>query len=339
MTRFPTTALRHWGVLAFLVSVLFVTPAFAAVDPGKTVIFDDLDPAFSLTPPTGTWTNIFNGDPTIIGVLYGESAWYVAGAGTETATASWVLGAVATATGLYKFEAFVPDDTGATNTDTRYRLERNASSDCSGAWSLDGLPFTSVSQSSFEGRWMLVGSRNLTSGTCYRLVLSNNSTDVSRIYADAVQVTRLFESRATIPDMPFALSTSTPGTTPIASTTNASPSIVVTRSITCPANGNVLATGSGESTAQSNASGTSFIGLAYSISLDSLATDNTNVVQSSALAVFNGDANRDFLSVQRFDTCTAGTTYTYRLTAYRTTPTTGTASFIWNGRLTVQYFP
>ena len=54
------------------------------------------------------------------------------------------------------------------------------------------------------------------------------------------------------------------------------------------------------------------------------------MVQSSALAVFNGDANRDFLNVQRVISCTAGlSTTTYRLTAYRTTPDTNPGSFVW----------
>ena len=97
--------------------------------------------------------------------------------------------------------------------------------------------------------------------------------------------------------------------------------------------------GSGESTALSNSAGTAFIGLAYSIARDSFATDNSNVVQSSALAVFNGDANRDFLNLQRVDSCTPGLTATYRLTAYRTTPDTGAGSFVWNGRLAAIALP
>ena len=89
----------------------------------------------------------------------------------------------------------------------------------------------------------------------------------------------------------------------------------------------------------SSLAGNAFIGLAYSIARDSFATDNSNVVQSSALAVFNGDANRDFLNVQRVDNCTPGLTNTYRLTAYRTTADTGTASFVWNGRLVAVTLP
>ena len=105
--------------------------------------------------------------------------------------------------------------------------------------------------------------------------------------------------------------------------------------VTCPASGQVVVSGSGESAALSSFAGNAFIGLAYSIAKDSTATDNGNVVQSSALAIFSGDANRDFLNVQRADSCTPGQQSTYFLTAYATTPQTNISngSFVWNGRL------
>jgi Kelch motif/Galactose oxidase, central domain len=129
------------------------------------------------------------------------------------------------------------------------------------------------------------------------------------------------------------------GTSSIGSAANATPTIITTLPITCPATGSVLVSGSGESTALSSYAGTAFIGLAYSIARDSVGTDNSNVVQSSALAVFSGDANRDFLNVQRVDSCSPGVISTYRLTAYRTTPDTSAASFVWNGRLTATTLP
>ena len=131
------------------------------------------------------------------------------------------------------------------------------------------------------------------------------------------------------------------GTTYVASAANGAPTVVATLPVICPASGMLAVTGSGESAARSNFAGNAFIGLAYSIARDSLATDNGNVVQSSALAVFNGDANRDFLNVQRVDACTPGQNHTYRLTVYATTPQTGIASesFVWNGRLTATALP
>jgi hypothetical protein len=131
-----------------------------------------------------------------------------------------------------------------------------------------------------------------------------------------------------------AVTSFAPGTTTIGSASNPAPTVVTTLNVVCPASGTAIVTGSGESAAVSNAAGNAFIGIAYSIARDSTATDNGNVVQSSALAVFNGDANRDFLNVQRSDTCTPGQSNTYRLTAYTTTPQTSTTgSFVWNGRL------
>ncbi len=100
-----------------------------------------------------------------------------------------------------------------------------------------------------------------------------------------------------------------PGITYVTSASNAVPTIVAGFAAVCPASGTLVITGSGESAAQSNFAGNAFIGLAYSIARESGATDNTNVVQSSALAVFNGDANRDFLNVQRVDACTPGLSY------------------------------
>ena len=122
-----------------------------------------------------------------------------------------------------------------------------------------------------------------------------------------------------------------PGLTFVTSASNAAPTAITSLAVTCPASGLLVVTGSGESAAKSNFAGDAFIGLAYSIARDSTATDNTNVVQSSALAVFNGDANRDFLNVQRVDACTPGANHTYTLTAYATTPQTSIASgsFVW----------
>jgi hypothetical protein len=126
----------------------------------------------------------------------------------------------------------------------------------------------------------------------------------------------------------------------VTSATNATPTVVTTLPVVCPAGGMVAVAGSGESAAVSGVGGNAFIGVAYSISRDSTLTDNTNVVQSSALASFNGDANRDFLNVQRVDACTPGQSYTYRLTAYATSADDiANASFVWNGRLTATLLP
>ena len=138
-----------------------------------------------------------------------------------------------------------------------------------------------------------------------------------------------------------AVSSLAAGTTHVASAANAAPTVVTTLVVACPSSGIVAVSGSGESAAVSNFAGNAFIGLAYSIARNSTATDNGNVVQSSALAVFNGDANRDFLNVRRVDSCTPGLNYSYALTAYATTAQTGIAnqSFIWNGRLTATSLP
>ena len=116
------------------------------------------------------------------------------------------------------------------------------------------------------------------------------------------------------------------GTSFVASAANATPTAITSLATICPASGLLVVTGSGESAAKSSFAGNAFIGLAYSIARDSTATDNTNVVQSSALAIFNGDANRDFLNVQRVDACTPGQSTPTTLTAYATTPQTASST-------------
>src|SRR5687767_14191869 len=144
----------------------------------------------------------------------------------------------------------------------------------------------------------------------------------------------IYNGRLTATSLPVA-SAAAPGTTFVASASNATPTVVTSMNVVCPASGATIVNASGESAAVSNFAGNAFIGLAYSIARDATATDNGNVVQSSALAKFNGDANRDFLSLQRVDSCTPGAMHNYALTAYATTPQTNIAnvSFVWNGRL------
>ena len=131
-----------------------------------------------------------------------------------------------------------------------------------------------------------------------------------------------------------------PGSTFVASASNATPTAITSLATICPASGLLVVTGSGESAAKSSFAGNAFIGVAYSIARNSSATDNTNVVQSSALAIFNGDANRDFLHVQRVDAAPRGGPH-LSLTAYATTPQTSivNGSFVWNGRLTASAGP
>jgi hypothetical protein len=170
-----------------------------------------------------------------------------------------------------------------------------------------------------------------TPGVSYTYSLTAYATTPQTNIANASFV---FNGRLTSIIVPVA-SSFAPGTMLVGSATNATPTIVTTLNIVCPASAKTIVTASGESAAKSNFAGSAFIGLAYSIARDSTATDNGNVVQSSALAAFNGDANRDFLNLQRSDTCTPGQPSTYYLTVYATTPQTSIpgGSFVYNGGL------
>jgi hypothetical protein len=241
--------------------------------------------------------------------------------------------------------SFIPDDATSTGTAVAYSVQSTSwglFSGCGTAWTdVSGFPVT-VDHSSREGNWAQIGTAQLAPSTCYRVIMTNANNSAQRIAANAVRAERLFESALTVNDIPRVKSLITAGTTFITSNSNAVPTIVTTLTVQCPVlsnSGQVMVVGSGESAAVTNVAGNNFNGLAYSIAKNSTATDNANVVQSSSLAVFNGDANRDFLHVERVDTCAAGESITYRLTGYRSQAATGPSSFIWNGRLTAQYFP
>lgn len=284
------------------------------------------------TPPTDSTFN----NPTFYGQNFRTIA---ASGGAETATARWEFGILAPSPGLYSFDAFIPDTQDSSGTAVIYRLQSAPWTLMSGCGTYANLvTFAGVNADTAEGRWLQIGTQALQPVTCYRLVLSNQGNTGAVIQANAVRAERMFESSATITDMPRLASNFAPGTTFITSNSSAVPTIIATLTVTCPESGQVITLGSGESAAQSGLAGSNFIGLAYSISKNSTASDPATVVQSSALAVFNGDANRDFLNVSRIDNCADGESITYRLTGYRAQPATSTASFMWNGRLTGQFF-
>ena len=334
------------GLSAIIVTGLLMANS-ASASGTKFLLVDDEDANFTGSGLTSicyqnTTTTELNGPPI------GECAKYVNAANGGVASATWDFGNVSTgAGGSYTVEAYIPDDFVGNADGLTYTVQQNSQAlFCGGTWNTIGT-FTSISQqgSGIEGNWLVLGSITLPSTTsCFRVVLTNNSTSsTSRLWADAVRIQREFESKTTIPDMPTASSQLAAATTYITSSVQATPTTLATLVFACPKSGTVIVSGSGESAAVANVGGT-FFGLAYSISKDSTATDNSNVVQSSALSGFNGDANRDFLFVQRSDSCTGGTNVTYRLTGYGTTAATKVAggggnSFIWNARLTAQYTP
>ncbi|MCX7043073.1 MAG: hypothetical protein NT117_10515 [Gammaproteobacteria bacterium] len=332
------------GLSAIIVTGLLMANS-ASASGTKFVLIDDEDAGFT---SSGLSLSCF--DNTVAGVLngppIGECSHYVNAAVGGVASATWNFGNISTgAGGNYTVEAFIPDDSVGNATGLTYTVQQNSAPlFCDGTWNAIGT-FTGVSQDDRDGNWLVLGSIALPSTTsCFRVILTNASAaSTSRMFADAMRMQREFESKTTIPDMPVSASALAAGTTYVTSATNGSPTTLATLVFACPKSGTVVVSGSGESAAVGNA-GSAFIGLAYSISKDSTASDNSNVVQSSALSGFNGDANRDFLFVQRSDSCTGGTNVTYRLTGYATTPQTkiagvGGNSFIWNARLTAQYTP
>lgn len=338
---------RFTRFLASFSSIVFaglLMATSAHANANKVITVDNNDAAFT----TSGFTASNYPSSAFSGVPIGEYAYSAPQSNGGTASATWSFGAFFSGndTGTYSVEAYVPDDTGATSTDATYVFQQGSTTNCATAVYTTIGTFSGVNQNNFEGRWMPLGTVSVPpSLACFRLVLTNNSTtSTGTVWADAVRLTREFESLFTIPDMPRSSSAFAAGTTYITSATNATPTVIATLTYSCPASGTLVVSGSGESAAVSSNPSTANIGLAYSLSKDSTATDNTNVVQSSALAIYNGDANRDFLFVQRSDSCTADTSVTYRLTAYATSPSTkitgvSGGSFMWNGRITAQYTP
>jgi hypothetical protein len=328
--------LFRWLAAFALIGV--ASSAFAFGTSARFVLLTNQDSQFSVT---GTWANTFpppssGVNPTFYGEFFRSAN---ASGGAETATARWEFGVLAPSPGSYSFDVFWPDTFDFSGSAVVYRLESAPNSIFSGCGTYTThTTFTGVNADIFEGRWLQVGTATLTTGTCYRLVLSNAGNSGAVLLANAARAERLFESSATITDMPRVATAFAPATTTITSNTPGVPTIITTLTVTCPQIGNVLVTGTGESAAVTNVAGTNFNGLAYSISKNSAATDDANIVQSSALATFNGDANRDFLNVGRLDSCAAGETITYRLTAYRAQAATGPTSFMYNGRLVGQFF-
>lgn len=331
--------------------------AFAFSMPA-VVVLDNEDDGSTVS---GTTTSVawLNGtvNNNLVAPPVGETARRMASVtGTATAYVQYdfitLYGGTPSLGGSHTLRAFVPnDDTAPNAVDAEYQVWlAPATFALFTGWSCGTYVLEatySFSQAVHEGRWGIVGTFATSDGSkCVRVRVTNRAATTTAgtvIWADALELSRTYEVSANIVDSPRVANAFAAATNYIPSSSNATPTIIVTNSFTCPKVGRVVVTASGESAAQSGAAGTNFIGLAYSISKNSTATDNSNVVQSSALATFNGDANRDFLNLQRYDTCTAGEAITYRLTAYRTTAqTAGTASsgsFIWNPRLVVMYFP
>ena len=328
-----------------LAAVGFTPAAMAFGNTSKILVVDNSDATVSGTAQgvssTGTWTTVYfdnlSNSTNLSGPPYGTNARYVASSATETATFAWYTGQLFVGPGgAYTIEAFMPDDTQGNLSNAQYTVQRGSSTSCSSSTWTTIATLTGDQQNS-DGAWIALGSVTFDQPVCYRVVLSNIGTAGSYVWADAMRFQRAYEHKLTIPDMPTVSSSANTAEVLITSSTGATPTQIRQLIFTCPANGYVLVTGSGESVANSNAVG--YMGLAYSIAKDSTAADINNVIQSSAQSEYNGDQNRDFLSIQRFDSCTKGQSITYNLVGYKAQAQTTSTSYIWNARLSAIYTP
>lgn len=333
--------------LAGLAAVGFTPAAMAFGNSSKILVVDNNDPSVSGSAQgvssTGTWTTrtfdntsnatLLNGAP------YGTNARSALTATSESAVFSWYTGQLFVGPGgAYTIEAFMPDDTEVNPSAATYTVQRGSSSSCSSSTWTTIATFSSVDQGSADGSWIPLGAVTFDQPVCYRVNLSNIAASAGQyVWADAIRFQRSYEHKLTIPDMPTVASSANTAEVLITASSGAAPTQIRQLVFTCPASGYVLVSGSGESVANSNAVG--YMGLAYSIAKDSTAADINNVIQSSAQSEYNGDQNRDFLSIQRFDSCTKGQSITYNLVGYKAQAQTTSTSYIWNARLSAIFTP
>ena len=207
--------LFRWLAAFALIGV--ASSAFAFGTSARFVLLTNEDAQFSVT---GTWANVFppplsGVNPTFYGQFYRSTS---ASGGAETAVARWEFGVLAPSPGPYSFDAYIPDTGDFSGTAVVYRLESAPYSIFSGCGTYGThTTFTGVNADNYEGRWIQIGSATLATGTCYRLVLSNAGNSGAVLLANAVRAERLFESSATITDMPRVATAFAPATTTITS--------------------------------------------------------------------------------------------------------------------------
>jgi hypothetical protein len=337
---------RIFAVIVMALSAFLITTqsAHAFGVSNKFVLLDDNDASFA-----GSWNQRCNGAngtlPTVYsGTYLGECArttTQTGGAATSTATYEFV--SISRGAGSYSIDATIPDDSETTTaTAVKYRVAQatyNISTGVCNAYGADTV-FT-VDQSGREGGYVSIGTVSTAgAGNCIRVIVDNSGgTAGSYMYADTIRVERLFENASTIPDMPTTTFAAATGNVFVTAVQNAVvPTTLTSLSFTCPANGRLLVTGSGEATIVSGLAGTGFAGLYFSLVSGSATFDSTAAWQMSGKFDFNGEAARQMVNAQKVFNCSAGTSVEYRLVATRR-DNASTSSNVFNPTITAVFTP
>ena len=278
---------------------------------------------------TGTWSTstariLYYGDDYRATPCSGDT-------GTATATATFVARNSVDVTGLYSVYA-------------RWTIDPNRSTAAPYQIFLDdgdAAPTTTVNmnQEGHGGEWRYLGVYNFTATDQPKVVLRNNcvaEADGAYVIADAVRwVKENIDAGDTVDEPGIDWMKSTTSTT-IASTTEASPTLVASQSVTCPASGYTSASYTSELSYAGTGNNT-YANVLYSISRNSTAWDNNCVQQIGDWVVNNTYWKRAAPAIQRADSCSAGATVTYRVYAYRGATTLNT-SYVWQPTLVINYF-
>jgi hypothetical protein len=278
---------------------------------------------------TGTW-----GTSTARILYYGDDyRWALcSGAtGTVTATAKFVARTTVDVDGYYSvFARWVVDPNRSTAAPYYIYKDDNA---------LAPITFVTRNQETLGGEWRLLGTYFHNTGDRPMVILQNNCApegNGANVIADAVRwVKENIDAGDIVDESGISYSKYTDKVV-IASTNTAAPTTLRSDSVTCPAAGRVMALFTAEVSFYPTANW-AWATVLYSLST-STAWDTNNVQSIAAYLASTAWWERRAVVIQRFDSCSAGQSLTYRALAARGVTTNGN-SYAWQPALSLIYFP
>jgi len=199
-----------------------------------------------------------------------------------------------------------------------------------------GACVTTMNQQLRGGEWVYCNTVPLTAGNAAVVKLGNDCESGKYVIADAVRFVRVSKDRDDIVDEPGGSYFHSTTFYTISSTSSSSPTQIISKSITCPSDGYVLAMATGQPNMWPT-SPNSPAWLTFSLST-STTWDNNNNQASGGYFVTTDNTNYRSLTIMRRDSCSSGQTLTYYLLSYRSTATDPN-SYIWQPTLALTYYP
>jgi hypothetical protein len=205
----------------------------------------------------------------------------------------------------------------------------------------DATPIATVTrnQEVNGGEWRVLGTYFFYTGNVPKVVLGNNcvtEANGANVIADAVRWVKENIDAGDTVDEPGIDWNRNDGSVTIASDSYASPTTVISQSITCPRGGYVLAMANGQSNLEANSAiSHSFIN--YSLSTATSWDSNYSQITGTFNYIAGGGEYMPF-SLSRIDNCSSTQTITYYLVAYRGDNASPTAS-VSKPTINLLYFP